>query len=86
MVTASPGLAVKGVNEVMVCPLDLLMDKTKLASTRAKMYTFFIVLCPMPRDTLRTMTIRQKKTEKPTLRKIKRGASQHTKPTLLHHI
>ena len=22
----------------------------------------------------------------PTLRKIKRGASQHTKPTLLHHI
>jgi hypothetical protein len=40
----------------------------------------------MPRDTLRTLTVRQKTTEKPTLRKIKRGASQHTKPTLLHHI
>ena len=32
--------------------------------------------CPaMPRDTLITLTDRQKKTEKPTLRKIKRGAS-----------
>jgi hypothetical protein len=38
------------------------------------------------RDTLRTLTDRQKTTEKPTLRKIKRGASQRTKPTLLHHI
>jgi hypothetical protein len=26
------------------------------------------------------------KNRKPTLRKIKRDASQHTKPTLLHHI
>jgi hypothetical protein len=40
----------------------------------------------MPRDTLRTLTSRQKTTGKPTLRKIKSGASQHTKPTLLHHI
>jgi len=43
-------------------------------------------LCPMPRDTLITLTIRQKKTEKPTLRKIKRGASQRKMPTLLNHI
>jgi len=40
----------------------------------------------MPRDTLRTLTDRQKKTEKPTLRKIKRGASQRKMPKLLHHI
>jgi hypothetical protein len=40
----------------------------------------------MLRDTQRTLTDRQKTTEKPTLRKIKRGAIQHTNPTLLHHI
>ena len=44
------------------------------------------LLAVIPRDTLRTLTDRQKTTEKSTLRKIKRGASRHTKPTLLHHI
>lgn len=47
-------------------------EKNKLADTQ--------------RDTLQTLTIRQKTKEKPTLRKIKRGAIQLTKPTLLHHI
>ena len=43
-------------------------------------------LCPMPRDTLRTLTIRQKTTEKPTLRKIKRGASQHKANAFAPHL
>jgi hypothetical protein len=38
------------------------------------------------KTTVLTSTDRQETENLPTLRKIKRGASRHTKPTLLHHI